>query len=306
MQAWNHESIFADYVVEGDLMASSFMLRRQASMSSNDRTAILQNAIQTVQHLQVSLIKHETESTWIQQLLTYVTSLSQCEQAQTPEEQFNQVYILRKWLFWVPISLLQGRDVQGPALLTLSHFYAVAVALEPLFPDLGSSFCAAMALPPLENIIRFTEAMQIDQSMDRSATELAAMMQYPRTTVLCYRHRFSQTQQQQTPAEATFAGINPEALGYSNLGNLSPAFAPSPLNYGSSYQSSASSTSAASTYLELPDAQSGFSYGTQSWGVVPSPAFSPQGYGLSDEQAYGGIAMDDYRDGLVPPAPIWT
>lgn len=287
-------------------MASSFrMHRRRSSLNAHDRTAILQNTIQTVQRLQVTLSRFEAESAWTHQLLTYLVRLSQCEPVETPEDQFNQVYILRKWLFWVPVSLLQRQGAQGPAMLTLAYFYAVAVTLEPLFPDLGSSFCAAIALPPLENIISITEAMRVEKSMDQSSVEVAAMMQFPQSAALYYRSRFAQTEQQAAPCDASFSGGTPDSLHYSNFGNLSPAFAPSPLHYGSSYQSSISPATPA--FLEVPAPRTSFTHGSESWGPVPPPGYAPQGYALPEEQqSYGGMPMDGFRSGCVPPAPVWT
>jgi hypothetical protein len=98
------------------------------------------------------------EAYWVDQLLSYLQRLQATPPAQSPEEQFSQSYMMRKWLFWVPVSLLQRQGGKGPAMLTLAHFYATALTLEPLFPDLGASFCSALALPARFQLPQPTDA----------------------------------------------------------------------------------------------------------------------------------------------------
>ena len=303
MQSWKHESLLTEYITEEDLVASSFRThRRRASVNPFERSGILQRTVQSLQRLQMALAGHELELSWVTQLLTYVQRLQSLNPPQTAEEQFSQLYHLRKWLFWVPISLLQRQDGQGPALLTLSHFYATALTLEPLFPDLGSSFCGAVALPPLENIIRVTDAMQLEQAMYPTSVEIATLMQFPQQTALSYRNCAMQTAQPAMQQEPNLVTISPETLSYTSIGNLSPAFAPSPL-HSSTPQSASSSQS---PWLEVPSTHLGFSYGTQSWGLVPSPGFPAQSYTPQEEQMYGYMSMGGFRGGFVPTAPIWT
>ncbi|RMX72410.1 hypothetical protein D0869_14647 [Hortaea werneckii] len=180
MQSWKHESLFAEYVAEEDLLATAFRApRRRSSVSAHERVSILQNVLYSLQRLQSALVGHEQELGWAYQLHAYVQQLQGIDPAQTPEDQFNCLYQLRKWLFWVPVSLLQGQSSQGPALLTVAHLYSTALALEPLFPELGSSFCSAMTLQPLEAIISVTDAMQSQHGINTSTMEIGMLMQYP-------------------------------------------------------------------------------------------------------------------------------
>ena len=303
MQAWKHESLFAEYIADEDLVASSFRThRRRPSVNPSERSVILRNTVQALQQLQMSLIGQENEQQQVTDLLKYVQCLQALNPAQTADEQFSHLYQLRKRLFWVPVFLLQSQSRQGSATLTIAHFYATALALEPLFPDLGSSFCSAMALPPLDAIISVTNAMQSEHAMDPMSIEVASLMQFPQQTALNYRIRAMQTQQTAMRQDPPTVNINPETLSYTSVGNLSPAFAPSPLHYGTPQ----SSSSGHSPWLEVPTTHSGFSYGTQSWGV-PSPGLSPQGYSPQIEQMYGYMSMGSgFRSGFVPSAPIWT
>jgi len=297
MQSWKHESLFAEYVAEEDILATAFRLhQRRASVDPTEKGVILQNAAYALQTLRATLPGHELELHYINQLLAYIQQLQGLNPAQTPEEQFNYLYQMRKWLFWIPVSLLQRQSGQGSAMLTLAHFYAVALSLEPLFPDLGSSFCSATALPPLESIIAVTDAMQSEQGGNASSREIATLMQYPRQTAFQYRARAMQSQQaamqqQQPPMQA----FDPTTLNYTTIGNLSPAFAPSTPHHITN------PTSAPASYLEVPPSQPSFTLGTQSWGVMPSPGLPAQAYHNTQEQHIYG----DYG-GFVQPTSLWA
>jgi hypothetical protein len=265
-------------------------------LNPGEKSAVLQNIAFALQGLQATLYGHDLELHYASQLSAYVQQLQQLSPAQTPDEQFNYSYQLRKWLFWIPVALLQQQSGQGPALLTLAHFYATALLLEPLFPDLGSSFCSATALLPLEAIIAVTDAMRNEHGMDTSSMEIASLMQFPRQTAMQYRARAMQTQHALLQQEQPSVGLDPDVFSYTNMGNLSPAFAPSTPHFASSQSTSSSST----PFLEVPSSRS-FTFGTQSWGAMPSPGLPPQSYTSSPAQMYGSVGFT----GFVQPA-IWT
>ena len=300
MQSWKHESIFAEYINEEDLLVGAYIPSRQmTSPDSTERFTILGNTVHALQQLQRALMGHEGESYWIGQLLQYIQRLQASSPAQTPDEQFSHLYLLRKWLFWVPVLLLERQGSQGPAMLTLAHFYATALALEPMYPDLGSAFCARVAFAPLETIISVTEAMQSQRAMDQNTMEIASLMQYPQQMAMRFRTKILELQQGRMASDSTLLNVNPETLSYTSIGNLSPAFAPSPLHSAGGHLSSSQSS-----YLEVPVSQSGFTYGTQSWGAIPSPGFPPLA-SQHDDQLYG-YSLGGFRGGFVTPAPIWT
>lgn len=299
MNSWKHESIFAEYINEEDLSALPHHAGMQtATVSPSDRMTILGNTIHSLEQLQQSLSAHEAESYWIGQLLSYMQRLQASSPASNPDEQFSHLYLLRKWLFWVPTLLLQRQGGQGPAMLTLAHFYATALALEPLYPDLGSVFCARIALHPLEAIIGVTSAMH-SHAMDQNAVEIATLMNFPRHMAMSFRSRAPDSQmgggKQTSPIPLN---LNPETFDYTSIGNMSPAFAPSPLQH-----SSGPTPILPSSYLEVPTSQAaGFTIGTQQWGVLPSPGFPPQAY-TEQDQLYE-YSLGGFRGGFVPP--IWT
>jgi len=98
MQAWKHESLFTEHIAEEDLVASAFRIhRRRSSINSSERAVLLQNVVYSLQRLQIALVGQESELSWVNQLLAYVQQAQSLNPAQTPEEQFNYLYQLRKW-----------------------------------------------------------------------------------------------------------------------------------------------------------------------------------------------------------------
>jgi len=295
MQAWKHESIFAEYISQEDLLVGSQSPVRTMPDPA-ERYRVLSDTVQALHRLQSTLVGHEAESYWIGQLCEYVQRLQTSNPPQTVDDQFSHVYLLRKWLFWVPVLLLQRQGGQGPAMLTLAHFYATALTLEPLYPDLGSAFCARIALSPLENIISVTDAMQSQHAMDQNSMEIASLMQFPRRTALQFRSSMMDAAQGGRTFDSPVL-LSPDTLSYTSIGNLSPAFTPAPLH-------AVPGPILTSSYLEVPVSQPGFTYGTQQWGTVPSPGFPPPEYTLPEDQIYGSGM--DFRGGFVTPTPIWT
>ncbi|KAK3085205.1 hypothetical protein LTR53_020055, partial [Teratosphaeriaceae sp. CCFEE 6253] len=108
-------------------------------------------------------------------------------------------------------------------------------------------------------------------------------MQYPRQAAFHYRARAMQTQQAALQQHhRPLLGIDLGMLNYTSIGNLSPAFAPSTPHY------TPGPTSAPASYLEVPPNPSSFTFGTQTWGAMPSPGLPAQVYVKQEEQLYGG------------------
>lgn len=315
MSNWRHESLFAEYI-DFDEMASARDARR-SSQGLHDRQLVLHNVINALQHLKPYLTGRELELSWIEHLLNYVQRLQASAPAQTPEEQFSHLYVLRKWLFWVPTVLLQDQTRQGPAMIVLAYLYATALELEPLFPDIGIHFSAALAIRPLENILQVTHTMQNEQGFSQNVIEITALMEYARQAAASYRTRTAWLQRQTLPQgaagfqQSTYVkpvDFDMDAVAYGNPGSLSPAFTPStPMHLN------AVPASTGSPYLEVPGPRGhyeGQGLFSNEWGAMPSPGFPPQGF--QEEQMFGyGLdqSYGNFRGGFVPTAyipAIWT
>jgi len=319
MEAWRHESFFADL-----LGIIPYMINQEARPlpSAQERHTVLTSIISALQRLQPFLARSESESQWIGQLLGYIRTLLSSPPAQTPTEQFDQLYRLRKWILFVPSLLLNEAVVDGPAILVLAHLYATALAIEPLFPSLGPGFCAAISAGPLEKIIQMTAPMQTEQRFGQNALEIGGLMQFPQQAAATYRGRVAWVQQQQLERARLHSPLQQgsftepvhmdmENMAYAPFANLSPGFVPSSIQSQHSRMSSGSH----SPFLDVPNTagpaydNNTYAYGTTEWGAAPSPAFPANSF-LSQEQehSYGseaGMPYGGFSGGFVD-TPIWT
>lgn len=314
MQPWRHESVFADYIAEHSPMPSkSFMNPISSPVSQDARREhlnIISDISTSLQRLQPYLNRHDQESKWVDQLRGYIERLRASSSAQTAEDQFGQLYALRKWLFWVPISLLASKRGDVTVLVVLGHFYATALALEPMFRDIGSVFCANLALQPLEEIIQVVQGYQ-DPRYDQRTQALSYLIQYPSDVASSYKTRREWARQQvgegspvQQPPyglETLNLEIENQIAQYSYGQSLSPAFAPSPLTFIPSGMTSGQT----SPYLEVPRTTID-GYGSTSYASpLGSPAAVPPPYSVPEEHVFSfGMPMG-YPSGFVA-TPIWT
>jgi hypothetical protein len=264
----------------------------------------------SLQRLQPYLNRNDQETKWVDQLKGYLDRLRVSNEPQTPEEQFNQLYALRKWLFWVPISLLAAKRGDVNVLVVLAHFYAAALALEPMFPDVASVFVADLSLRPLEDIVQTVQTYQ-DPRFDSRMQTMSYLVQFPIDMISTYKTRRDWTRQQssnmssmQQPSyalESINLDLENQITQYSYGQSLSPAFAPSPLTFLPSGMSSAPT----SPYLEVPRTAVD-PYGTTSYAtpLVGSPAAMLPSYSAPQEHAFT-YGMPTGYQGFVA-TPIWT
>ncbi|KEQ75909.1 hypothetical protein M436DRAFT_39323 [Aureobasidium namibiae CBS 147.97] len=325
MAGWKHESVFADLINLSPYKPSE---DPRPLPSPQERHGILTSVLAALQRLQPVLAVNSPEAYWIEQLLGYISYLLNTQPAQTAAEQFDQLYSLRKWVLFVPCLLLEKPMVDGPSTLVVAHLYATALALEPLFPSLGASFCAAISLPPLERIIQMTAPMQTDDQFGHHALEISSLMHFPQQAVSTYRARLSWTQQhleqlrlQHTPQQSPYTpvfNLDGVSTPFMNFGNLSPGFVPSSINHGREEHRMSSDPLVGSPYLGVPTRtpsyDGGFSDGTSQWGTAHSPAFPPNHYAGSEQgQGYNSYDFEQleaphggFRGGFVVPPTIWA
>ena len=321
MQTWREESIFSEYLSQqAALSFHPFNLDASIHISAEsrrDHITTFQQIQATLQRLQPYLPSHDHEFKWVEQLNGYIQRLSASSTPQSPEEQFSQLYALRKWLFWVPVTLLSARKGDIWTLLVLAHFYAAALSLEPAFPSIGAPFLSNLAMQPLEEIVRIINT--VSTSPNYSYQTASLMMDYPRDTLNNYRaaKEWNAAQGQHTPDRMhTTPQYGLESLNV-DLGNhfaeygygqsLSPAFAPSPLAPSpllhASPPSMLSSAGPRSPYLEVPrSAVDSYSYSSAYSTPLASPAGPPHTptYALKQEGGSSAAASTMYGYALPP------
>ncbi len=323
MQPWRHESLFADYITEHTPMPSRHFMNPVGTAMTQEARRNHLNTLSDIhaslRRLQPYLSRNDQETKWVDQLKGYLDRLRASTQPQTPEEQFNQLYALRKWLFWVPISLLAAKRGDVNVLVILAHFYAVALALEPMFPDVASVFVADLSLRPLEEVVQQVQGRQ-DPAYNSRMQAMSYLVQFPMDMLSAYKQRKEWARQQtpegtpvQQPAyalETVNLDLDNQLTQFNFGQNLSPAFAPSPLTF----MPSGMSNTPSSPYLEIPRTTVD-AYGTSSYTssnlttTYASPMASPAAvlppYSAPQEHGFNFGMPTGYPGGFVA-TPIWT
>jgi hypothetical protein len=95
---------------------------------------------------------------------------------------------------WAPGLLLGATSDDSTVLVVLAHLYATVLALEPLFPDVGSAFVADLAFYSLEELIRVAQGSQ-DAGYEYAVQVMTHLMQFPLDMVVSYKAQRDQAQQ---------------------------------------------------------------------------------------------------------------
>jgi hypothetical protein len=328
MQSWSGESTLSELINQQIILSQHTFINHSNFVSAEarqDHLNTLARVQNILQRLQPYLSTCEQESRWINQLSDYIQRLVNSESPPTSEDQFKQLYALRKWLFWVPVTLLSSRKGDIITLLVLSHFYAVALTLEPLFPHIGAPFLGSLALPPLEELIKVINTVQASDSFSSMTQAAATMMEFPREALATYKSRQPWNQVQSTAVQVSQQPYGLETLnvdlgahiaeyGYNN--SLSPAFAPSPLQHSppTSLATGLSGTVPRSPFLEVPRSAGVEIFGYSSAGSTYStPLASPHvqlpTFKQEEDSSFNfNTAPYGYPGGFVVPSPatVWT
>jgi hypothetical protein len=303
------DSVLADYVAQQSLETESSLDDETSRYLTDDDMRESPQAYTEIEEalgkLQTYLPQPELDQRWIQRFTDYMSQIIAAKRARTPREQFNYLYHLRKLLFWAPVSLLSLRSGDMQSLLVLSHFYAAALKLEEVFPDIGVSYLGNLVLPPLQEILRVLRVCQTNPAYANIAHTTSMLIDFPQNAVNDYMSRRSWTSRQSSlatglapPIEIENSDLGSQYSGqYSYTPTLSPAFSathlasPPPIN---------TAVTPRSPFLTVPGTESYTyaSYGTSPIGsYTASPLLSP-GLKFPNEDEYS-ITQAEYNPTIL-------
>lgn len=199
MQAWKHESEFAEFMEEGDVFTRG-SLRQQILDPQRDRYVVdhvYQCLLPLMEYFRSQPQGPDTNDQalkGLEDLVSFVQELQDKIPAHSAEEQFHLMHPLREWLFFLPIDFLRRGRTDPSVMVLLAHFYGVALAVEPLFPAVGAAYFGTMSVGPIEQIHR-TLLQQATTATTTSADAAAAarggleLMGFPLEMVKHFRER---------------------------------------------------------------------------------------------------------------------
>ncbi|PGH26526.1 hypothetical protein AJ80_01840 [Polytolypa hystricis UAMH7299] len=188
----------------------------------------------TLRNIHQRLSHNQEHYQRVTDLLTFVQRLRDDLPLQAPEKAFERLQPLRTWLFWLPPTMLRGSDTDLGALAVLSQFYGVALALEPIFPEIGGSYLGTMSVLQIEDIRRILHARKASQPFAPEVQLALNLMELPCEIVAEYRSRLHWSP---TPSMDTYSPATQSP--YYHLPNLHlPSTSPTSTSAYSAYTTS--------------------------------------------------------------------
>ncbi|EXJ55139.1 hypothetical protein A1O7_08064 [Cladophialophora yegresii CBS 114405] len=194
MRQWIHESDLARYlenqrtVARARTPATPTMPHAQLSIPHEDLRRVEQ--ITTALHnLRLRLSTSEELAEHAGRLVDYLQDLQRDLSTQAPEQAFVRLQPLRDLIFWLPPLILRPDESDLAPLTLLSHLYASALAVEPLFPDIGGAYLGSMSVLPLERVHDMLRTRRTTQPQDTSIQVALSLIDVPVQIMTSYRLR---------------------------------------------------------------------------------------------------------------------
>jgi hypothetical protein len=203
MQPWKNESQFGDFVAERLLFSTA--------PSQMHNLYALQIANSHLQQVEAALMANGEDTKAISQLMNFVHKFLNVIPSHT-EERSEILSSLGPLLFWLPVMFLQQAPRNPFALVTLAYYYAVALIVEPIFPEVGSAYFSSLSLQPIEEITH----RLVSQLSGNDLQIMSDLIEYPRDIAILYRARIEQQQPEQTALFPVFQNIPYDGAAFSN------------------------------------------------------------------------------------------
>lgn len=250
MRPWAHESELARYldgqraIARARTPSTPTFANAQLSLPNEDLQRVDQ--ITTALHnLKLRLSNSEQLAEHVGKLLDYLRDLQAKLPLQAPERAFAQLQTLRDLIFWLPPAILPTGESDLAAFTLLSHLYASALALEPLFPEIGGAYLGSMVVYPLDRIHEILRARNSSQPQDSTTQVALSLVDIPMQVAAAYRNRKRQNEHpievyRHSPHASPYAAPNmqlgptQESSAVHHYGH-SPLHSPPHMNMGGSY-----------------------------------------------------------------------
>lgn len=192
MRPWMHQSELAVFL---DSQRALARIRTPATPSITglppQQPAVeelnrLNEMISALHNLRLQLVSFPDLVEHVDEMMEYVQQIQQDFPLQGPSQAFDRLLQLRSMIFWLPTSILSPESDLG-ALAMLSHFFALALILEPLFPEIGGAYLGNISLDPLEKVCQLVQSRSIAMPQDTTLRTALSMMEMPMQIAHGYR-----------------------------------------------------------------------------------------------------------------------
>ena len=202
MRPWMHESRVASYVLSQRSIGRARTPVTPTFPGSQlhqppENVARLDRVASALQELRSRLGNNEELSRLVTQLLQFLQQLQDDMPIPAPDEAFERLQQLRSWLFWLPPAMFRPHEPDHGAFAVLAHFFAVALALDLLFPEIGGAYLGSLSIPPIEEMRRILLARAAVHPQQETNSQIAlALMETPTQMAGEYKARQQHQAQQ--------------------------------------------------------------------------------------------------------------
>ncbi|KAL3467517.1 hypothetical protein BJX64DRAFT_144035 [Aspergillus heterothallicus] len=188
-QVWKQESELALFLDNQRYLANANSPVISGYRFQDEDLASLDHTIMTIQTVQKRVAHNHEHSRRLGELLEFVRHFQRDVLSLNAEQAFERVQPLRQWLFWLPPAMLRGGDGDTGALAILAQFFAVGVALDTLFPDLGGAYLGPLSVGPIDEIYRTIYSRNAATPYNPDVQLAMSLMDLPRHLASKYRAR---------------------------------------------------------------------------------------------------------------------
>lgn len=207
MRPWLHESELALYI-EGQRSIARARTPVTPTYPGHQPQPLpedlnrLHQAVQGLNDLRLRLANNQELLEYVEELIAYVHQIQQDFPLQAPDTAFSRLQTMRSWLFWLPPQLLRPDASDVGAVAVMSHFYATALALEPIFPEIGGAYLGSLAVSPIEKMHQMLLSRRSSHPQETGLQVALDLMQGPVQTASMYSSRNPQSAMAQAIGEA--------------------------------------------------------------------------------------------------------
>jgi len=214
MRPWMHESQLAIYLESQRSSLRSRTPRTPSFAASHSQTQsedilLLDQASTALQNLRLRLTNYEELTGHVDRVIQYLQAIRRDFPLQAPEEAFGRLQPLRQLLFWMPPSILRSSESDLGPIAVLCNFSALALALEPLFPEIGGTYLGSMSVTPIEKMHEIMQLRRNANPQDPALQVAMSMLDTPLHILAVYRSR-----QAQAPLNVDTFKHSPQTASY--------------------------------------------------------------------------------------------
>lgn len=186
---WKQESDIAQLVENQRALSTTDLSMAGVYQPLDEDMVHLDQTIQALQMTQKRISHNLEHSQRLGELIEFIQQFRDDFPNQTAEQSFESIQTLRRWLFWLPPSMLRSSESEINALPILAQFFAVGISLDRFFPELGGAYLGALFISPVEEMYRIIATHNAADPFNTELRLALELMDLPRGIVARYRSR---------------------------------------------------------------------------------------------------------------------